>query len=121
MCQKLTRSGDADSVNVDQSANNLFGQIGQLFHFSRPRLRRVLKVLTYYRKRGSTCSYARAGIPTYWIISLVETCLEVYTRPKSTGSEAAYDDRQALGVSGKASIVLDDESIGSVNVADLLP
>jgi Uma2 family endonuclease len=66
-------------------------------------------------------SYARAGIPVYWIINLAEQCVEVYTRPNSLASEPAYDDRQVYGVSDSVSVIIDDKPIGSINVPDLLP
>src|SRR5438552_16305840 len=51
-------------------------------------------------------SYARAGIPTYWIINLVERCIEVYTRPNAAVAEPTYDHRHVFAASDKLSVVL---------------
>ncbi|MBS0264430.1 MAG: Uma2 family endonuclease [Planctomycetes bacterium] len=37
--------------------------------------------------------YAEAGIPEYWIVNLVEQCLEVHRRPSHTG---VYENTQRL-------------------------
>jgi Uma2 family endonuclease len=41
--------------------------------------------------------YAEAGIPEYWIVNLVEECLEVHRQPLSSGSYASVErlDRSA--------------------------
>jgi Uma2 family endonuclease len=38
--------------------------------------------------------YARAGIPSYWIINLVDSIVEVYLNPDSTGSMPCYRQRR---------------------------
>jgi hypothetical protein len=64
-------------------------------------------------------SYARAGIPVYWVINLIELQVEVYTNPGSTALEPASADYQVFGVSG--SVFIGDKPIGAVNVADIFP
>ena len=44
-------------------------------------------------RREKLSAYARAGVPTYWIVNLVDRQLEVFTAPDSTG----YQARQILG------------------------
>ena len=66
-------------------------------------------------------SYARAGIPVYWIINLAERCVEVYTGPNNMAPEPAYDHRRMYSVSDSVPVVIGDRPVGSINVADLLP
>ncbi len=64
-------------------------------------------------------SYARAGIPVYWIVNLAERCVEVYTRPNSKTS--AYDHCQVFGASDSVPLVVLDKPIASIHAAGLLP
>jgi Uma2 family endonuclease len=68
--------------------------------------------------RGEKLSaYARARVPTYWILNLVDRQLEVYTDPEPTG----YRHRLVLAQGDSATLVLDRVEFGTVAVADLLP
>jgi Uma2 family endonuclease len=61
--------------------------------------------------------YAAAGIPVYWIVNLVDGCLEVYSQP----SGADYADRQVLRPGDNVPVVLDATEVGRIAVKDLLP
>ena len=37
--------------------------------------------------------YARARIPAYWIVNVVDRCIEVYASPRGEGDDAAYATR----------------------------
>ena len=54
--------------------------------------------------RKQAVLYARAGIPVYWIVNLVDRQVEVYTDPTPTGYQARHDDRAgdsiALAIAG---------------------
>jgi Uma2 family endonuclease len=64
--------------------------------------------------------YARAGIPEYWIVNLVERCLEVYRDPVTpTGRPAAYRSSRTLGPSETLSPLA--ATAAKVSIADLLP
>jgi Uma2 family endonuclease len=65
--------------------------------------------------------YARAGIPEYWIINLVDRQVEVYTAPSGPGATPAYASRQDHPAAGVLPLVLDGQPVGSIAVADLLP
>ncbi len=41
--------------------------------------------------------YARAAIPIYWIVNLIECCIEVYTDPTGPGEFPDYLTRQIYG------------------------
>jgi Uma2 family endonuclease len=68
--------------------------------------------------RGEMLSaYARARVPTYWIVNLVDRQLEVFTSPDGS----TYRAIQILGPSDRAAVVINGVQIGSINVADMLP
>ncbi len=46
-----------------------------------------------YDRTEKMSLYAAAGIPEYWIVNLVERCLEVYREPVSPASGTAFDAR----------------------------
>lgn len=59
--------------------------------------------------------YASQQIPEYWIVNLVDDCLEVYREPVGDG----YNDRRIFNAGDSVTpLAIPDESI---NVADLLP
>lgn len=69
---------------------------------------------TLARDRGIKLrSYARAGIPTYWIVNVVDRQVEVHTRPDPAATpEPTYRDRQVVSVDGVVTL-----SCGGVSVA----
>lgn len=69
-----------------------------------------------YKKR----IYARAGIPIYWIVNLIEKQIEVYTQPDSSGEEATYVGRRDYDLSSQVSVMIEGCEVGRLNVKDLL-
>jgi Uma2 family endonuclease len=61
--------------------------------------------------------YARAGIPVYWILNLVERTLEVHTQPDGTryALRTVYSDQQ------RVPLVIAGETVAEIAVAALLP
>jgi Uma2 family endonuclease len=64
--------------------------------------------------------YARARIPVYWIINLVESQVEVYTDPKA-GKSPAYQRRQDYGATDRVALIIAGKEIGRIAVRELLP
>jgi Uma2 family endonuclease len=64
--------------------------------------------------------YARARIPVYWIINLIDRCVEVYTQPRA-GRNPAYRQRQVYGDSDTVPVVIAGKEVGRLAVRDLLP
>jgi Uma2 family endonuclease len=62
--------------------------------------------------------YASTDIPVYWIVNLVDRCVESYTDPDSAGF---YRTRVVLHPDQEVPIVLDGVMVGHVRVLDLLP
>jgi Uma2 family endonuclease len=65
--------------------------------------------------------YARAGIPVYWLVNLVESCVEVYTAPSGEAVEADYQQLQVCNHADSVPVMLEGEEIAKLNVKDLLP
>jgi Uma2 family endonuclease len=68
-------------------------------------------------RREKLAAYARARVPTYWILNLVDRQLEVFTSVEPSG----YQSQQILGPGDRAPVVIDGVEIGFIAVADLLP
>jgi Uma2 family endonuclease len=72
-------------------------------------------------QRDKTRIYARAGIPVYWIINLVDRRVEVYTQPSGPTAVPAYGAFQTYQPGDVVPLVLDGVTVGSVAANDLLP
>jgi Uma2 family endonuclease len=65
--------------------------------------------------------YARAGIPVYWIVNLVERRIEVYTDPTGPVEKPDYRQRHVFGLADTIAVVLDGSEVCSLAVRELLP
>jgi Uma2 family endonuclease len=65
--------------------------------------------------------YARAGIPTYWIVNLVDHCIEVNSDPDRAANPPAYRTRTDYRSGDQVPLVLDGKTVAALPVADLLP
>jgi Uma2 family endonuclease len=72
-------------------------------------------------QRDKTRIYARAGIPIYWIINLVDQRIEVYSQPSGPMAVPAYGSFQVYQPGDTLPLVLDGNTVGTLVVADLLP
>jgi Uma2 family endonuclease len=73
---------------------------------------------TLDRDRGEKeAAYARGGVPTYWILNLVDRQLEICTGPTPTG----YRDRRILPPGEHVSLSIDGNEIGRIVVGSILP
>ena len=61
--------------------------------------------------------YARAGIPVYWIVNLVDRQIEVYTRP--TGGR--YRSRKDYKPGQQVPVVIDGRRLEPIAVDGILP
>ena len=67
-------------------------------------------------------SYARAGIPVYWIINLIERQVEVYVDPDHAAHpEPQYRRRAVYGPGARVPFVLGRSAVGDVPTDSLLP
>ena len=65
--------------------------------------------------------YAKAGIPEYWIVNLVDRQLEVHRDPQTTASGAEYRFREVVDAAGTVYLTIDGQQVAQLKVADLLP
>jgi Uma2 family endonuclease len=72
-------------------------------------------------QRDKTRIYARANIPIYWIINLVDRRIEVYTQPSGPTAIPAYGSFQTYQTGDTIPLVLDGNTAATIPVADLLP
>lgn len=66
-------------------------------------------------------SYARAGIPAYWVVNLVDRRIEVYSSPDPAASPPVYRALATFDASAAVELVIAGVTRGSVRVADVLP
>ena len=70
--------------------------------------------------RADKCRiYARAGVPWYWIVNLVDLQIEVYSSPVG-GPTPGYRDRVDRRFGDEVEVLLDGRRVGSVAVSAVL-
>jgi Uma2 family endonuclease len=71
--------------------------------------------------RNDKCrAYARANLPVYWIINVVDRQIEVYTNPRPTDPIPAYATRTDYRAGDTVPLVLDGQVVAQIPVNDLL-
>jgi Uma2 family endonuclease len=75
----------------------------------------------YSDRREKSRMYARAGIAEYWIVNLVDKCVEVYTNPDPAAEPPAYAARTDYHPGAAVPITLDGTAAGAIAVSELLP
>jgi Uma2 family endonuclease len=74
---------------------------------------------TLERDRGTKKRmYARAGIPVYWIVNLVDSTCEVYSEPLV--ADADYQQIDLYDLTGMLSVLIEEREVGVVQVQELL-
>jgi Uma2 family endonuclease len=64
--------------------------------------------------------YARAGIPVYWVVNVVDKQIEVFTQPSGPGEAPAYAQQDVLAVGTHVPVVLDGATVGTIAVSDVM-
>ena len=64
--------------------------------------------------------YARARIPIYWIVNLVQRRVEVYTDPTGPAKKPDYRQQHPYGPADEIPVVLDGREIGRLAVREIL-
>ena len=65
--------------------------------------------------------YARARIPVYWIINLVDRQVEVFSLPAGIGKDPDYRKRQVFKPGDDVPVVIRGRTVGRIPVRNLLP
>ncbi len=84
----------------------------------------VVEVADASLKRDRTSKkrlYAQAGIPSYWIVNLVEGRIEVYTDPSGPTGEPDYRQHRTYGKSEEVPLVVDRRELGRIAASAMLP
>lgn len=64
--------------------------------------------------------YARAGIPIYWIVNVVDRKIEVFAQPSGPTEAPAYARHDEYPVGTAVPVVLDGNTVGTINVAEVM-
>ena len=75
----------------------------------------------YSDRREKGRMYARAGLPVYWIVNLVDRVVEVYTDPDTAAAPPAYRTRTDYAPGSDVPVVLGGTAVAVVSVAELIP
>jgi Uma2 family endonuclease len=65
--------------------------------------------------------YARARVPSYWIVNLIERQIEVHSSPSATRRAADYREKRIFSGGDEVPVLLGSKRIGTIRVAELLP
>ena len=65
--------------------------------------------------------YAEAGIPLYWIVSLVHSRIEVYGGPSGPAEQPDYGQRRDFGPADAVPVLTEGRQVGEVAVEAVLP
>lgn len=66
-------------------------------------------------------TYAREGIPIYWIVNLPHRRIEIYTEPTGPSASPGYQTRRDYGPEDEVPVVLDGVEVGWIAVGLILP
>jgi hypothetical protein len=64
---------------------------------------------------------ARANIPVYWIINLIDSQVEVYSDPTGPSAAPGYRQRQDFSLGSTVPLLIAGQVVGQIAVSDLLP
>ncbi len=74
---------------------------------------------TLVRDRAKSLIYARAAIPYHWIVNLAHSEVIAYSQPSGAGFDAAYQSEQVLAATDLLSVVIEDQSVGTLEARQL--
>jgi Uma2 family endonuclease len=84
----------------------------------------VVEVADVSLKRDRTLKkrlYAEAGIPVYWIVNLVDRCVEVYSDPSGPADRPDYREHRDGGPTDEVAFTVEGHEVGRLAVGSLLP
>lgn len=77
---------------------------------------------TLQRDRGPKKRiYARAKIPVYWIVNLIDRQIELHADPTGPAEQPDYRDRQVYKPGDAIPVILDGREVGKIDVDAILP
>jgi Uma2 family endonuclease len=66
-------------------------------------------------------AYARAGVPAYWIVNLIERVVEVHTDPTGAVDRPDYKTRRSFAENDSLVLVVEGQELDPIPVRDILP
>jgi Uma2 family endonuclease len=64
--------------------------------------------------------YAKASIPVYWIVNLIDRCVEVYSDPTGASERPDYRLRKDFSETGQVPLVIEGREVAQIPVRDIL-
>jgi Uma2 family endonuclease len=64
--------------------------------------------------------YARAGIPVYWVVNVIDKQIEVYTQPSGPCETPTYAKQEVFAIGTSVPVVLDGNAVGTIAVSDVM-
>jgi Uma2 family endonuclease len=74
-----------------------------------------------YDRRSKGRIYARAAIPYYWVLNLLDGQLEVFSNPSGPVPMPGYQEQRVYRTDDKVSLVIGLDDLGAIRVGDVLP
>jgi hypothetical protein len=65
--------------------------------------------------------YARAGIPLYWVVNLVDRRIEVYSDPTGPAKRPDYRRQTDYAALDDVAVLIEGHQLGRISVAAVLP
>lgn len=73
-----------------------------------------------YDRTDKARVYARAGIPVYWVVNVIDKQIEVFTQPSGPTDAPAYAQQDVFASGASVPVVLDGNTVGTIAVADVV-
>lgn len=74
-----------------------------------------------FDRKNKARAYARARIPRYWIVNLVDEQIEVFTEPSGPRRRPVFHKQEIYQRDSSIDLVIEGQVIASCRVDDLLP
>jgi Uma2 family endonuclease len=65
--------------------------------------------------------YARASLPVYWIVNLVDHRVEVYTTPTGPGANPGYRERRDVEPGDTLPLLIEGREVARIDAREILP
>jgi Uma2 family endonuclease len=73
-----------------------------------------------YDRTDKARVYARAGIPAYWVVNVIDKLIEVSTQPSGPRDAPAYAKQDVFAAGSSVPVVLDGNTVGTIAVNDVM-
>lgn len=74
-----------------------------------------------YDRRSKARIYARAAIPCYWVLNLLDRQMEVFTNPSGPVPMPGYQEQRMYRLDDRISVVIGMDELGTIRVGDVIP